>query len=512
MNKKIILLPFLAVGLLAGCTGGKKTSSEAEKPIWEQPLVEGETSIDDVKASEEENTYFKVRGTVVFNAGSTLAIARGGKFLYCYNFNGDSEKSKNEDLKPHPLGSYVEIYAQMTKYQGSTQLTAYVNNAYDPDAKLTVLAEQGEKVDPVAVNTAEGFENVAAGTLAKIEYTADQDYTLASGAKIADGAITGLTDPSKVSSPLILLDSYNDPAVVTKLLEDNPKEIGEGDKVEMIGCLAATSKGSCRLVLGEGSSWKITQAKQWAEPTGVTVTAEGSATSVEVDGYVQLSAVVAPAGAKQKVTWKSSDETKATINADGKVKGVAEAASVTFTATAKEGVAETINLAVVPAAPKSYTKVVGFDFSGWHKAYQSSDGWTAGLSDANGTSAFTGGVEAIVITGTNCVTAATGSKWYEAADGQGCGTGLKLGTGSVEGYVQLTTNVQIAKVVLTIKAWSATKLATVKINDGEGVTLEADDATTARQIADTFAPTNTVKVSSSIYANIQTLELYSLDA
>ena len=340
MNKKIILLPFLAVALLTGC--GNKPG---EKKPWEEELTEGESTIAEVKAGTV-GEYYKVRGTVVWNSGSTLAIYRNGEFLYCYNFSSDTSKTSNEDLGEHALGSYVELYGQTSEYQNSIQLTAYVDSKYDVDAKCTTIAEVGEEVTPVAVNTADGLKNnVAAGMLAKIELVADADYTIPSTAlsnnldmsfKMTDSANTALT---------VRVEKYLPAEDIANLAGT----INQGDKLEIVGVLAATSTNqSCRMVLGQGSSYTVKEAKQWAEPTSVTVTSEGSATTVKVNETLQLSAAVAPADAKQKVTWSSSDETKATVDATGKVTGVAQG-SVVITATAKEGVAGTFNVTVAAA-------------------------------------------------------------------------------------------------------------------------------------------------------------------
>ena len=166
----------------------------------------------------------------------------------------------------------------------------------------------------------------------------------------------------------------------------------------------------------------------------------------------------------------------------------------------------------VPPQPVDVTAglVASYDLSAYAGAtYTQNDGKTAGLTDENALAIFNGGEESVVVKGANVVTAATGSKYYQAVSSQGPGTGLKLGTGSVEGYVQLTTACEIVKVVITVKAWSATKLATIKINDGTGTTLVADDFETAREISAVFEGTTTVKISSSIYSNIQSIALYA---
>ena len=81
------------------------------------------------------------------------------------------------------------------------------------------------------------------------------------------------------------------------------------------------------------------------------MTAAGSATSVRVGETLQLSASVLPAVAPQNVTWSSSDPTKASVDANGLVTGVAEAEEVTITATSsKATVKGEIKLAVAPKA------------------------------------------------------------------------------------------------------------------------------------------------------------------
>ena len=162
----------------------------------------------------------------------------------------------------------------------------------------------------------------------------------------------------------------------------------------------------------------------------------------------------------------------------------------------------------------NYTLEASYDLSGYFGAsYTQNDGKTAGLTEENALAIFNGGETSVVVTGTNCVTAVTGSKYYQAVSSQGPGTGLKLGTGSAEGYVTLTTSKGISKVVITVKAWSATKLATVKINDAGATTLVADDFTTARSISLALdSATTTVKISCSIYANVQSIALYSAAA
>src|SRR6218665_2163908 len=89
--------------------------------------------------------------------------------------------------------------------------------------------------------------------------------------------------------------------------------------------------------------------------TSIAVTS--SSTAVAAGSTQQLTVAVLPEDAADKgVTWSSSDETKAAVNADGLVTGAATGA-VTITATAKDGsgVTGTIELTVTPKKAASIT-------------------------------------------------------------------------------------------------------------------------------------------------------------
>ncbi|WP_461213870.1 Ig-like domain-containing protein [Lacticaseibacillus sp. GG6-2] len=80
------------------------------------------------------------------------------------------------------------------------------------------------------------------------------------------------------------------------------------------------------------------------------MTADPTTVSVEVGKTVKVAAKVAPDDAAEKsVTYKSSDDTKATVAADGTITGVA-AGSATITITTKDG-GKTATCAVTVTPP-----------------------------------------------------------------------------------------------------------------------------------------------------------------
>ena len=89
-----------------------------------------------------------------------------------------------------------------------------------------------------------------------------------------------------------------------------------------------------------------------ATPASVAVTAANDATEVQMGTTLQLSAAITPSGASQDVTWKSLDETKATVDATGLVTPVSEG-TVTIEATAAGTTVKGTIALTVTAAPSS---------------------------------------------------------------------------------------------------------------------------------------------------------------
>lgn len=83
---------------------------------------------------------------------------------------------------------------------------------------------------------------------------------------------------------------------------------------------------------------------------GLTITAEDNATSVAATETLQLFATPTPSNAPASVIWSSSDETKATVDADGLVTGVAVGTvEIIATSTVDSNISQTYVLTVVYA-------------------------------------------------------------------------------------------------------------------------------------------------------------------
>lgn len=385
MNKKMFLLPFLAVSLLVGCTGGKEAShsgsasgsgssqtssqsgggessqsSQGQKEIWELDEVEGESTFAEVKAGEAEQ-YYTVRGTVVANSGSTLAIYRKGQFLYCYNFKA----GEHDNLEEHALGAYVEIHAQSSKYEGSTQLTAYNVGAeknehnYDLAASLKVLQAQGEEVAPVKITEADQLSNAnGAGMLMELSFVPEADKTFAvdtANNQDLKGKVAG-------ADFTIRMEKYLPQDVQTALTTANDPQFLDHGTYKVVALGAATSSGNVRGLLVEGSSWVKTADPHFDDPTSVLL--DCTEDEVEVGGKITLEWQVLPLTAKQAVTFTSSDDTKATVDEKGVVRGVAAGdVVITAAATALPTVKATFEVTVKPASGPAYTSVGALSFN-----------------------------------------------------------------------------------------------------------------------------------------------------
>lgn len=512
MNKKLFLLPFLAVSLLVvGCTGaqtnpsggeqsqqggGEGSGSQGQKEIWEEDEVEGESTIAQVKAGEA-GQYYTVRGTVVANAGSTLAIYRKGQFLYCYNFKAEA----HENLVDHPLGAYVEIHAQSSAYSGSVQLTAYdvgeqkTDAKYDLAASLKVLAAKGEEVAPVVVSEAAQLTNAAAaGMLMKAEFVSLADATLKADTKNNQDVKGKIGD----NNFTLRMDKYVPEDVQAALVEANGAEILDHATYEVVCLGAATSDGVVRGILCEGASWRKTKDASFDDPTAVVL--DSTENEVEAGKTLALDWAVEPETAKQAVTFTSSDEDVATVDEAGVVTGVAPGpVTITAAAVAKPEVTGTFALTVVAPAAAPLTEAVTLDFS----ARTETGTWLDSITGKTVTEV----IQDAAGTGSAHVVNATSSS---VSSGNGSGGAypnsagfLKFGTGSKDGTLTIEFDGLVNKVEISCHDWykknesNQTNSNTFAVNGSETQLMPYNEEGTAGTLTFNLAtPSDTIALVS----------------
>lgn len=195
----------------------------------------------------------------------------------------------------------------------------------------------------------------------------------------------------------------------------------------------------------------------------------GATAELKAGATLQLSASVLPATADPRVTWSSGDVTKAKVDEDGKVTGVAEG-TVTITATTvgkdSTGAAKTATISITVTA----AEVV--DPSQMKKAATISFDYSAAEGKPGSNSKFAAGGIGNAIKKYNGLTVESGFELsLDSSSGEGCAyyvastdtkstkfgiEGLKMGKGDTAGQFNLKFNdgAEIVKVVVkTLTSW-----------------------------------------------------------
>ena len=157
-------------------------------------------------------------------------------------------------------------------------------------------------------------------------------------------AVTGVT-LNKTGITLEVDGSETLTATVAPDNATNKKVTWKSDKPEIAtvdasGKITGVKEGEATITVttedgGKTATCKVTVEAATIAVTGVTL--NKTETSIFVGGSETLTATVAPADAtNQKVTWKSDKPEIATVDANGKVTGVA-VGTATITATAQDG-------------------------------------------------------------------------------------------------------------------------------------------------------------------------------
>lgn len=200
---------------------------------------------------------------------------------------------------------------------------------------------------------------------------ADPDLPVKATAKAVSGnvPVTGVTIGTKVESVKVGGKALMT-ASVLPLDATNKKIVWSSSNPEIIkldGATGDNNESATFIGVAEGSADLIATSQEnstlsdsltvsvvaaTVEPTGVTLNKE--TTSVAAGATVTLKATVAPKDADQSVTWSSSAEEFATVDASGVVTGVAAGeASITATSTANDELSASCAVTVSAAARKS---------------------------------------------------------------------------------------------------------------------------------------------------------------
>ena len=236
------------------------------------------------------------------------------------------------------------------------QLTATLQPEDATDQTVT-WSSSNEGV--VTVDQNGGLKAKAAGTANITVKTNDGGFTATCKVTVKPVAVTGITlDRSEVSmkvGDMIVLTPTIQPENATEQVvtwsSSNPSTV----KVEN-GKLTALQEGTATITAKCGNKTATcTVTVQKADITAESVTLDLSSMELAVGGTARLTATVKPDEATVKtVQWSSSDDSVATVAADGTVTAVKEG---TATITAKCGEKSADCTVTVKAAPVSPTSV-----------------------------------------------------------------------------------------------------------------------------------------------------------
>ena len=303
------------IGVGAGEVTVKGTTSEgsATKTITVIASTVQYMSIAEAK-KQETGKFVTFRGVVVAVDGSSAYIADDTGYAYVYNWRVISTDSAIKNYS-WTLGDTVEIKAKVAEYNNNIQFTNSEKVGDDTkrlDGTYAVKIEiEITPVSPVAL-TKDNYNNLSANTMYTFtgELVSYEEKEKTSGQnKFPYYTTTWKVDG--IEDDIILQTStYDDP-----LYDVESLSFGYSYKV------TTPYDGSKFLLLNNGTTLD--------EIIGVKITSTDD--SVVKGQKLQMKAET---NDDAGVTWTSSDETKATVSADGLVTGVA-AGQATITATSK---------------------------------------------------------------------------------------------------------------------------------------------------------------------------------
>lgn len=236
------------------------------------------------------------------------------------------------------VGEYVRITGTPTRYKSSATDERWWQFSYKDTGLAVAKIEHAEIALPTTVTPFTGadlnsYATPAAGTVKLVSFTGT--------VKIADGHTNISLEGSTKT-----LSFYSENHTVVN-----------GLKYNFEAYLAELQAGKYLVAY----ITKVEAAEM--DPVESVSITNGATASVEAGKQVALTASVLPATADPRVTWSTSDATKATVSEDGKVTGVAEGkAVITATTVGKDstGAAKTATIEITvtkSAAPENLQTV-----------------------------------------------------------------------------------------------------------------------------------------------------------
>ena len=290
-----------------------------------------------VKRESTEGATGAVSGTITNLGGITnnsQAVYKGVRFAdgTSYTKMELTYAAKNSDVQNAsvlvyldkaegtPIAQFTGINGTGSDWKDYVTKTAVLTEAPTGDHDVYLVFKAGDKSHVMNLHA---LRFVESAPVTGVSVTVESATIKAGETTQATAAVT----PADADDTAVTWSS-SDQAVAT--VDANGLVTGKAGGTATITATSTvdnTKSGSCTVT--------VIEAQGSIPVTGVTVTP--ATTSVQVGKTRSLTATVAPANADNKtVTWRSSDEKVATVNANGVVTGVA-AGKATITATTADG-------------------------------------------------------------------------------------------------------------------------------------------------------------------------------
>ena len=383
--------------------------------------------------------------------------------------------SKGEEPVPEPTPPVVSVTsvtlnktATSIQVGGTETLTATISPTDAANKKVTWKSDK-----PEIATVAEGkVTGVKAGTAIITVTTEDGGKTATCKVTVSDKEIKVTGVKLNKSETSILLGG-NETLTATILPEDatNQKVSWKSDKPEIAsvdanGKVTGVKAGEATITVttedgGKTATCKVTVSDKEVKVTGVTLTK--TTLTLETGASETLTASIAPKDAtNQKVSWKSDKPEIATVDASGKVTGVAKG-TATITVTTEDG-GKTATCKVTVSATSVAVTGVTLNKTTASLLVGGSETLTATIAPANASN--------------KNVTWASSNTTIATVDASGKVTGVAKGTATITVTTEDGSKTATCKV--TVKA------ATIAVT---GVTLNKTSITIAVEVIETLTAT-----------------------
>ena len=454
-------------------------------------MLKGETAtivatVEPANASEKTITWTSSNKKVatVSNTGTITAVSTGETVITAVTKDGSYQRQCKITVT-QPVTGLTLSFDTLKLARGKSKTIKATITPDDATVKDLVWESSDESV--ATVTSSGVIRAKSAGNATIIATTADGTFSASCNVTVYV-AVSGVTlSAESVSIPKgekRILTATIAPADATNqelTWTSSNESVAKVDPIT--GQITGRTKGTAKITVttadGGHTDSCIVEVVQLA--TGVTLSF--SSVSLEAGKTKTITASVTPTSASDKtVTWSSSNEKVATVNANGTIKAIA-AGSATITATSKDGNASTSCKVTVkqPATSIVLKSTSGTDLSKTTMkiAVGSSKTVKATLQPSN-------------VTNTD-VTWSTSDKKIATVSSKGVVKGVKAGT------VKITATSGDGAASKTIKITIYTPVKSVSLNK-TSVTLKENGTTT---ITPTISPSNatykTVEWTSSNY-------------